>query len=95
MDYGLGRMSSNAMLGMSGTGHLLNNNLSATSALENGPTRDTLRMASPSNSNSNNNNSEQLLSPNGHQQQQAVGVTVQSQGEIKFSVNSRNLSISL
>ena len=93
MDYGLSRMSSNSMLGMSGTvggSHLLNNNLSA---LENGG-RDGLRMASPNsgNTSSNNNggsnssvNDQQLLSPTGHQ---AVGASVQSQG---LSSLSRNL----
>jgi hypothetical protein len=92
MDYGLGRMSSNAMLGMTagaGSGsHLLNNHLSA---LENG--RDGLRMASPNgsaagnnnNTGANNNGDQQLLSPNSHQ---AVGA-VPSQGSALFS---RNLS---
>ena len=83
MDYGLGRMSTNSMLGMTtaGTGsHLLNNNLGA---IENGGAP---RMASPSNNSSNNNNEQQLLSPNGHQ---AVAGAVQSQGLSSFS---RNLS---
>jgi hypothetical protein len=81
MDYGLGRMSSNAMLGMSGGSHLLNNNLSASSALDNGASaRDSLRMASPNNGSSNNSSEQQMLSPNGHQ---AVGGgAVQPQGDI-------------
>ena len=92
MDYGLGRMSTNSMLGMTaggGTGgHLLNNNLGA---IENGGAP---RMASPSNNSSNNtngnnnNNEQQLLSPNGHQAV-AVAAAVQSQGLSSFS---RNLS---
>jgi hypothetical protein len=51
MDYGLGRMSSNSMLGMTGGsgGHLIGNNLAG---LENGGAR----MPSPNGGNSNSNN---------------------------------------